>query len=235
VTGDYFAMNNQLRAELLAAIAELCQQYPDWRLGQLIASVAGWADQGVWDVEDEQLLEAALLHLQQSVPSPRSRKLARGPRLSAAIGWGVAGAVATSAGWLVGLALTRALLGVAVLGAPLQGRVLAETTVVLAVIGAVCGTLAGGMAGLLLGEPSRIGAGLLGAIGGAAVGALGGGLSPPLVAATAVWLPAEVSSAAAWGLAGLVAGFVGYGCRKVLVSDASQEYCEAADASAKRR
>jgi len=34
-------------------------------LGQLIANVAGWADQEIWDVEDEQLLAAAELHLRQ--------------------------------------------------------------------------------------------------------------------------------------------------------------------------
>ena len=55
-------MNNQPRAELLAAIAELCRRYPHWRLGQLVA-------QEIWDVEDEQLLDAARLHLQQFVPS----------------------------------------------------------------------------------------------------------------------------------------------------------------------
>ena len=63
-------MNSQGRAELLAMIAELSQRYPDWRLGQLVANVAGWADQEVWDVEDEQLLEAARLHLQQLRASP---------------------------------------------------------------------------------------------------------------------------------------------------------------------
>jgi hypothetical protein len=62
-------MNSQLRAELLAAIAELCQRYPHWRFGQLVANVAGWADQEIWDVEDEQLLAAARLHLQQFTPS----------------------------------------------------------------------------------------------------------------------------------------------------------------------
>jgi hypothetical protein len=60
-------MNNTQRAELLAAIAELCEKYPDWRLGQLVANVAGWTDREIWDVEDEQLLEAARLHLEQSV------------------------------------------------------------------------------------------------------------------------------------------------------------------------
>jgi hypothetical protein len=62
-------MNNQPRPELLGALAELCQRYPNWRLGQLIANVAGWADQEVWDIDDEQLLAAAkshLLHLETS-------------------------------------------------------------------------------------------------------------------------------------------------------------------------
>jgi hypothetical protein len=58
-------MNNEQRAELLTAIAELARRYPNWRLGQLVANVAGWADQDIWDVEDEQLLEAASLHLRQ--------------------------------------------------------------------------------------------------------------------------------------------------------------------------
>jgi hypothetical protein len=58
-------MTSQKRADLLASIALLCQKYPDWRLGQLVANVAGWADQEIWDVEDEQLLQAARLHLQQ--------------------------------------------------------------------------------------------------------------------------------------------------------------------------
>jgi hypothetical protein len=57
-------MNNTPRPELLTVIAELCRQYPDWRFGQLIANVAGWADQEIWDVEDEQLLAAVKLHLQ---------------------------------------------------------------------------------------------------------------------------------------------------------------------------
>jgi hypothetical protein len=63
-------MNSQERAELLATIAELSQRYPDWRLGQLVANVAGWADQEIWDVEDERLLEAARVHLQQLTRVP---------------------------------------------------------------------------------------------------------------------------------------------------------------------
>jgi hypothetical protein len=62
-------MNHQSRAELLAAIAQLCERYPNWRLGQLVANVAGWADQEIWDVEDEQLLGAARQHLDQLLAS----------------------------------------------------------------------------------------------------------------------------------------------------------------------
>lgn len=59
-------MNNQQHSELLDEISELCLKYPHWRFGQLIANIAGWADETVWDVEDEQLLQAARLHLQES-------------------------------------------------------------------------------------------------------------------------------------------------------------------------
>ena len=62
-------MNNQPRAELLAAIMELCERYPEWRFGQLVSNVAGWTDQEIWDVEDKQLLQAARLHLKQSASS----------------------------------------------------------------------------------------------------------------------------------------------------------------------
>jgi hypothetical protein len=62
-------MSSNPRAELLAVLAELGQRYPAWRFGQLLANVAGWADQDIWDVEDRQLLDAARLHLQQSTAS----------------------------------------------------------------------------------------------------------------------------------------------------------------------
>jgi hypothetical protein len=69
--------SHQERAELLATVAELCQRYPDWRLGQLIANVAGWADREIWDIEDQELLKAARIHLQQlptSEKTPSRRK-----------------------------------------------------------------------------------------------------------------------------------------------------------------
>jgi len=62
-------MTSAHRIDLLAAINELSGRYPDWRLGQLVANVAGWADQEIWDVEDEQFLQAARLHLRQFEPS----------------------------------------------------------------------------------------------------------------------------------------------------------------------
>lgn len=62
-------MNDQQRVELLAAVEALSRRYPHWRLGQLVANVAGWADQEIWDIEDQQLLTAAQSHLQQSAAS----------------------------------------------------------------------------------------------------------------------------------------------------------------------
>ncbi|MEX2172301.1 MAG: hypothetical protein WD851_23475 [Pirellulales bacterium] len=51
------------RAKLLSAVAELSEEYPDWRLGQLLANVAGWADTDIWEAEDSQLIAAAQAHL----------------------------------------------------------------------------------------------------------------------------------------------------------------------------
>ena len=48
---------------MFAALAELARRYPHWRVGQLVANVAGWADVEVWDAEDDQLLAAAREHL----------------------------------------------------------------------------------------------------------------------------------------------------------------------------
>ena len=52
------------RAETFETLAELARRYPHWRIGQLVANVAGWADADVWDVEDGQLLAAAKAHLE---------------------------------------------------------------------------------------------------------------------------------------------------------------------------
>lgn len=49
--------------ELMAAVAELRLLFPDWRMGQVIASLtqaAGRDREGaIWEVEDEELLVAA--------------------------------------------------------------------------------------------------------------------------------------------------------------------------------
>lgn len=57
--------NQQQRAELLDVIGELCLRYPNWRFGQMIENIAGWADQSAWDVEDEELLQAVRFHLEE--------------------------------------------------------------------------------------------------------------------------------------------------------------------------
>jgi hypothetical protein len=57
-------MSSPQQSELFEVLAELRRRYPAWRFGQLIANTAGWADQDVWDVEDDRLIEAARLHLE---------------------------------------------------------------------------------------------------------------------------------------------------------------------------
>ncbi|HYV36068.1 MAG TPA: hypothetical protein VE988_10220 [Gemmataceae bacterium] len=51
------------RQELLTALAQLSRLRPEWRLGQTLANLAttaGRLDAGsVWDLEDEEALEAA--------------------------------------------------------------------------------------------------------------------------------------------------------------------------------
>jgi hypothetical protein len=61
-------MKSKERADLVAAISDLCERYPHWRFGQLVANVAGWADEAIWDVEDDKLLAAARSHLSQWTP-----------------------------------------------------------------------------------------------------------------------------------------------------------------------
>jgi len=65
--------NDQTRAELLEALAELGQMHPEWRLGQMLANVAmaaGRMDAGaIWDLEDEEALRAVQKMLQhQELP-----------------------------------------------------------------------------------------------------------------------------------------------------------------------
>lgn len=59
-------MTDADRSAVFAALQELARRCPHWRIGQLVANVAGWADAEVWDVEDEQLEAAIRSHLQNS-------------------------------------------------------------------------------------------------------------------------------------------------------------------------
>jgi hypothetical protein len=49
------------RQEILKALAELGERYPNWRFGQMVSNVSFWAKgprtQAIWDVEDQQFLE----------------------------------------------------------------------------------------------------------------------------------------------------------------------------------
>ncbi len=70
--------------DLLAAVQELKALFPDWRMGQLVASLtqaAGRDREGaIWDVEDDELLAAARRLIERN----RGRQVARaGPGAAA--------------------------------------------------------------------------------------------------------------------------------------------------------
>ena len=58
-----------VRLELLAALSQLGQIRPEWRLGQTLANLAMTAGRldsgGVWDLEDEEALAAARTLIEQ--------------------------------------------------------------------------------------------------------------------------------------------------------------------------
>ncbi len=61
-------MTNETRRELLRVLGELSEQCPEVRLGQLMTNLATLAKgptvEAIWDVEDEELLEAARRQLE---------------------------------------------------------------------------------------------------------------------------------------------------------------------------
>ena len=61
-------MTNETRRELLQVLGELSEQCPEVRLGQLIANpgtlAKGLTVEAIWDVEGEELLEAARQQLE---------------------------------------------------------------------------------------------------------------------------------------------------------------------------
>ncbi len=62
-------MTNELRQQVLAALEDLSETYPDWRFGQMIANLAtiarGPENESVWDMEDDELLAAIRWQLEQ--------------------------------------------------------------------------------------------------------------------------------------------------------------------------
>lgn len=64
-------MTDPARQELLAVLSELSAACPEMRFGQLIANLAtlarGLTAEGLWDVEDEELLAAAKKQLEYFV------------------------------------------------------------------------------------------------------------------------------------------------------------------------
>ena len=60
-------MTESLRTEVLGVLAELSEACPEYRFGQMIATLAmlarGDAEGALWDMEDEELLAAARKHL----------------------------------------------------------------------------------------------------------------------------------------------------------------------------
>ena len=51
---------------ILEEIERIWLQHPDWRLGQLVSNLVGWAEESVWDVEDDALLNEIQRHLEQA-------------------------------------------------------------------------------------------------------------------------------------------------------------------------
>jgi hypothetical protein len=62
-------MTPEIRQRLLQVLGELGAQAPDVRLGQMLANLSymarGYSAEAIWDVEDEELLEAARTHLEE--------------------------------------------------------------------------------------------------------------------------------------------------------------------------
>jgi hypothetical protein len=62
-------MSGPVRQELLRVLAELSAICPEVRLGQLVVNLSylarGLSSESIWDMEDEELLEAARKHLEE--------------------------------------------------------------------------------------------------------------------------------------------------------------------------
>lgn len=60
-------MTSPERRDLLQALGELSEAFPEWRFGQMIANLAvvarGATTEAIWDVEDDELRAAIQRHL----------------------------------------------------------------------------------------------------------------------------------------------------------------------------
>jgi hypothetical protein len=60
--------SRELKQDILRALSELVEHTPDMRFGQLIANLSviarGATPEAVWDVEDDELLEAVKSHIE---------------------------------------------------------------------------------------------------------------------------------------------------------------------------
>jgi hypothetical protein len=61
------AARGPARADLIRVLSEVRSRHPDWRLGQLLEHLVECAQTNIYDIEDEQLLNAARRHLAGSV------------------------------------------------------------------------------------------------------------------------------------------------------------------------
>lgn len=54
---------------VLKELERVWQLYPDMRLGQLVSNIADWAEESVWDIEEDTLIAEIQRHVAQS-PRP---------------------------------------------------------------------------------------------------------------------------------------------------------------------
>jgi hypothetical protein len=65
---------NANRQQLLNALTEMSELYPEWRLGQMLCNISWWAKapadaqasaEVMWDIEDDELLATVKDHVAQ--------------------------------------------------------------------------------------------------------------------------------------------------------------------------
>jgi hypothetical protein len=130
-----------------------------------------------------------------------------------AVKWAAAGVAVAAAACAIGVALGQQFLPVPWPDRELTGSVAGNISL-MAGLGAAYGLFAGGAAGLVLADRQRLIAALRHGMGFAIVGAVAGGLGPVLEAVSGGRLPASVATTIACGIAGLLAGLVGYAMRQ---------------------